>query len=173
MNKYGLFFALIVSAVYLSGCSNLRNTLGLNKNAPDEFSVITRAPLEMPKSLVLPPPDPGAPRPQEKAANEQAKEAVFGKERDWKITTSKSENILLQKAAARDSDPDIRAKIDKETKELQSRNKAVAEKLLKLTGKKEKPSASVVDAKKEFERIQGNIKEGKSITEGQTPVIEE
>ncbi|WP_376087212.1 DUF3035 domain-containing protein [Roseomonas sp. CCTCC AB2023176] len=48
--------------------------LGLTRDAPDEFQVVTRAPLSLPPSLGnLPPPRPGAGRPQELSAREQGR----------------------------------------------------------------------------------------------------
>lgn len=71
---------LLLSGVVLSlGACGTSESLGLGKKkAPDEFQVITRAPLEVPYGLTLPVPQPGAPRPQEVSAEEQAKEAIFG-----------------------------------------------------------------------------------------------
>ena len=37
----------------------------------------------------------------------------------------------------------------------------------------DEPPASIVDAKKENERIRQNIEDGKDITEGETPSIED
>ncbi|APH58774.1 putative membrane associated protein [Granulibacter bethesdensis] len=69
-----LFRSLSAIAILcsVSGCgeSTLR-TFGLVHDAPDEFKVTTRAPLDIPPTLdgPLQPPRPGAPRPQEQ--NEQ------------------------------------------------------------------------------------------------------
>ena len=34
-------------ALLLGACENVKDQLGLNKSAPDEFSVLTRAPLSL------------------------------------------------------------------------------------------------------------------------------
>ena len=44
----------------LSACSNIKQTLGLVKQGPDEFTVITRAPLTVPPNFELTPPKPGS-----------------------------------------------------------------------------------------------------------------
>src|SRR3954447_7642403 len=64
--------------VLLAGCSSdkLSRTFGLTRDAPDEFTVTTRAPLSMPPDFSLRPPRPGAPRPQEQSEREQAQEAL-------------------------------------------------------------------------------------------------
>ena len=174
-NTYYWLSLLILIALPLGGCSgNVREQLGLEKDKPDEFAVLTRAPLEMPSTLTLPPPNLGAPRPQESTTIAEAKEAVFGKEAEkTENVSSTGEDVLLQKAGSQSIEPNIRAKVNKETAELVDRNKPVAEKLLNITGNNDVPSATIVDAKKELERLQQNKKEGKPVTEGDTPIIEE
>jgi hypothetical protein len=76
--RYVIGAALVAAAVALNGCSGVRETLGLGKNAPDEFQVVSRAPLSLPPDYNLRPPEPGAPRPQEGTARDQAETAVFG-----------------------------------------------------------------------------------------------
>jgi hypothetical protein len=62
----------------LAGCGDeLRKSFGLGKNAPDEFQVVRRAPLSLPPDFSLRPPQPGAVRPQEGSATEQARRAVL------------------------------------------------------------------------------------------------
>ena len=60
----------------IAGCSEFKKTVGLEPTLPDEFAVESRAPLTIPPDFELRPPSPGAPRPQEKAANQQAKQAI-------------------------------------------------------------------------------------------------
>ena len=62
----------------LGGCSSIRSTFGLERNPPDEFAVVRRAPLTLPPDFTLPPPSPGASRPQESAPSQQAAAALFG-----------------------------------------------------------------------------------------------
>lgn len=165
---------LCAGALALTGCSGVKEQLGLTKDSPDEFSVLKRAPLEMPPGMALPPPTPGAPRPQEQTPDAQAQQTVFGStDAPSSASPGAAEEALLQQAGAGNNDPDIRAIVDKETAELHDRNKPVAEKLLGIGGDKNEPSASVVDAQKEYERLKKNKEEGKPATEGETPSIEE
>src|SRR3984885_6148931 len=66
------------SLLLLGGCSGdtLSRTFGLTRDAPDEFTVTTRAPLSMPPDYNLRPPRPGAVRPQEQSERQQAQEAL-------------------------------------------------------------------------------------------------
>src|SRR5215468_11844115 len=63
-------------ALLISGSTDLKKAIGLEKAAPDEFAVESRAPLEMPPDFDLRPPQPGATRPQEKAADQQARKVI-------------------------------------------------------------------------------------------------
>lgn len=159
-------------ALLLTGCSNPRESLGLNKKAPDEFAVVKRAPLSMPPDYKLHPPQPGAPRPQELTTSNAARETVFGTAASGAKGTT-TDSVLLQKAGAESADPSIRRTVDAETAQLHDRNKPVAEKLLGIGGDKDEPSASVVNAAEEAERLRKNETEGAPLTRGDTPTIEE
>ena len=50
----------------------------LGRERPDEFAVQRQAPLVIPPDFALTPPEPGAPRPAEGTAAQQALEALFG-----------------------------------------------------------------------------------------------
>lgn len=178
---FATFVALLALLPFLSGCSggaeSVRDKLGLTRESPDEFAVVRRAPLEIPPGLTaasLPPPRPGAQRPQEATPSEEARAALVGG--DGKIfaqESSDSENVLLQKANAGDSDPAIRRTVDQETAEIKERTQPVVQKLTGLVKDQENTSATVVDAKAEFERLKKNAAEGKPATEGETPYLDE
>ncbi len=158
----------------IAGCSGAKEQLGLNKQAPDEFKVVKRAPLEMPPAYGLRPPKPGTPRPQEQSPEEQARQSVLGTQSsERKTNQSEGEMLLLQHAGTSIADPSIREKINAETIELSERNKPVAQKLLGIGGGKDKISASVVDAKAEAQRLKENKDAGLAPTEGETPSIED
>lgn len=165
--------SLFVILLALGGCSNVKNSLGLEKDSPDEFAVLSGAPLEVPPHLILPPPVPGKPRPQEQAAITRAEEAVLGNARARSSQVSSAESALLQKTGAANADPTIRVQVHNETNALTERNLPVAKKLINLGNKNVEPSATVVDARAELERLRKNKAEGKSVTEGETPFIEE
>jgi hypothetical protein len=70
--------SLVVSAgvLLISGCTDLKRAIGLEKTEPDEFAVESRAPLEMPPDFDLRPPQPGASRPQDKSSDKLARHAI-------------------------------------------------------------------------------------------------
>jgi len=166
------FFSM---SLVLAACgTDVQEKLGLKRKAPDEFAVVKHAPLSMPPDYQLRPPRPGAPRPQEQTTSEQARQTVFrSKEQSKLATKTDGESVLVQQAGGNVADPNIRAKVDSETSRLHDRNKPVAEKLLGIGGDNDEPSATVVDAEAEAARLKKNAEEGKPVTEGETPSIEE
>ena len=65
----------LAGTVLLGGCG----TGGLlSRQRPDEFAVQRQAPLVVPPDFELVPPEPGAPRPTEGTAAQQALDALFG-----------------------------------------------------------------------------------------------
>ena len=69
--------SLLALPALTAGCSNTtREALGLTKRSPDEFQVVSNAPLSMPPDYNLRPPTPGAARPQEGTVREQAERVV-------------------------------------------------------------------------------------------------
>ncbi|MEM7650926.1 MAG: DUF3035 domain-containing protein, partial [Pseudomonadota bacterium] len=160
---------------FLAGCETAQDQLGLTKEAPDEFKVVKRAPLELPPSYTLRPPAPGAPRPQEQATIDQARQTVFGGEdasAEKRLPTN-SEGALLREAGAGNADPNIRRKVDEETANLEGPQKPVIDKILNLGSKDTERPGTVVDAAKEAERLEQNKAAGKPVTEGETPSIEQ
>jgi hypothetical protein len=75
MRKIAPLILLAGAAVILAGCGSS----GIfNRARPDEFAVQRQAPLVVPPDFTLTPPAPGAPRPAEGTASEQALDALFG-----------------------------------------------------------------------------------------------
>lgn len=174
MKKYS-FLVCIAAAFTLSGCDKTKEQFDFSKKPPDEFQVTTRAPLEMPPDYKLRPPRPGAPRPQEQAAVEEAKQAVFGPEtmqpQQQAEPMTQGEAILLQKSGVGGIDPNIRDKVDQESAEIAKESAPTIDRLLGKVGKKVEAPATVVDPVKETERIIQNKEEGKPVTDGETPSV--
>jgi hypothetical protein len=178
-----LLVSAIVVPVLLGGCTSIRETLGLTKRSPDEFRVVSRAPLSMPPDYSLRPPTPGAPRPQEGTTRDQAAAAVFGYpgaglepdqippigEGEDASAESAGESSLLQSAGAGGIDPNIRQLVDTETSEEQADSLTLAERL--IFWREPEPYGTVVDPSAEQKRLQENAALGKPVTEGDTPVI--
>ena len=76
MNKTALFLIVAGGSALLSACGSGGGLF--NRSRPDEFAVQRQAPLVVPPDFALAPPQPGAPRPAEQTAQQQAQEALFG-----------------------------------------------------------------------------------------------
>lgn len=167
--------AVLLALPLLGGCSQTRQALGLTKQAPDEFQVVARAPLSLPPDYNLLPPAPGAPRPQEGTASDQAKTAVFGYQpagalADAPAGSSQGEAALLQSAGATGVDPNIRLLVDRETSSLIEQDKKFIDNL--IFWREPTPPGEVIDPVAEQQRLQENAALGKPATEGETPIIE-
>lgn len=165
------------AALNISACENTRKQFDFSKKAPDEFAVMTRAPLEMPPSMQLPPPTPGAARPQELSTDEMARETVLGKDAIKKVAkengVSQGEAVLLQRTGAANANPAIRNVVDKETAEINEEEMPGIDHLRKMVGQDVEPPAKVVDPVAETNRIKANKAQGKPVTEGKTPIKDE
>ena len=96
-------FALAAGiAAMLAGCAGGGI---LNRERPDEFAVQRQAPLVVPPDFQLVPPQPGAPRPAEGTAAQQALEALFG----GPAPRSAVENSAISRAGT--AEPGIRSAV--------------------------------------------------------------
>lgn len=76
MRKVAPVILLAGTSVMLAACGGTGGVF--NRDRPDEFAVQRQAPLVVPPDFTLTPPAPGAPRPTEGTASDQALEALFG-----------------------------------------------------------------------------------------------
>ncbi len=177
MNKFLTAILLTGLSFSIAACEATKEQFDFSKKAPDEFAVVTRAPLEMPPNYTLRPPRPGVQRPQEDTAIDEAKQVVFGVNETEQQTAprdvTQGEAILLQKTGAVQANNNIRDVVDSETAQLVKENTSTVDKLLGKAGKKIDAPATVVDPIKESERIIQNKEAGKPVTDGKTPTIKE
>lgn len=183
MSARNLLLAAACGAALASCSSNsdLKETLGLNRRAPDEFRVYARPPLTVPPEFSLRAPDSTTDAPTTTAADAQARSAVLNtidspttedapapkaKAGTNSSQTTGADTQFLQNAGAHKAKSDVRGLIKAEgAEEVTSKNSSY---LLN-------PSASgepIVDAAQEAERIKQNKADKKSPTDGETPVIE-
>jgi len=181
-----LAFALAMPAV--AGCSSTKEMLGLTKRSPDEFQVVSRAPLSMPPDYSLRPPTPGAPRPQEGTTTDQAKGIVtgyssratttlqpdqipsIGEGQAPETTESAGESAFLQSASLTGIDPNIRKLVDEETAADQEASQSFLDDL--IFWRAPEPYGTVVDPAAEQKRLQENQALGQPTDTGETPIIE-
>ena len=102
MRKFVPLAAGLTCVALLSGCGAGRS---LDRARPDEFAVARQAPLVIPPDFALVPPQPGAARPQDTAANAQTLDALFG----GAAVRSPAESGVVADAGADNDDPGIRS----------------------------------------------------------------
>lgn len=168
--------ALGALSLSLAACGgdSLKDTLGYGKNAPDEFAIVTKAPLVIPPDFSLRPPQPGVARPQESAFEPSisAQRALTG---DAGIpaqtgTGSAGEQALLASTGGDEANPRIRQVVNSETRTLVEKDKTFTEDVL-FWQQKPAPDARTVDAGAERRRIEQNAAQGKSVSDGETPSV--
>ena len=163
---------VILAALALSACNGdeLTRTFGLSRDAPDEFTVTTRAPLSMPPDFTLRPPRPGAVRPQELTQSQQAEAAltpdtVLG----GPVVAPTAGQQALVAAAGRAAPADIRNRVDSEAA-LDAPSRSLSDRL--MFWQSPPPPGTQVDAQRESARLRQNAALGQSPESGDTPIIQ-
>jgi hypothetical protein len=107
---------LVSSCILLHGCQSVKRTLGMERDAPDEFAVEPGCqPLDMPPDFfVLPVPQPGALPPKEVKAMQEKREKLMGAGA-VKGTTSPGQQALLKMAGTEEGQAQVRGEIDKDS----------------------------------------------------------
>lgn len=167
--------AVLLLSVLLSACgdSSVKETLGLDRRAPDEFKVISRPPLSVPPQFELRPPtvEAGFNQPQ---ASEKAESLLLGKSSDSSAAAATkpsaetpAENKFLRNIGADNADPDVKRKLSEQriNEQIKKENSGWWDKITGLPGGNE-PQVKAAD---EAARIKNNQQEGKPVTEGETP----
>ena len=130
----GLTAAL--AAGLLGGCQTLREEAGLTKQSPDEFAVMTKAPLIIPPDFNLHPPIPGAAPLNQQDPTGEAQAALFSSSdpavvaANLKGSFSPAERLLLAYAGAQRADPGIRSQLQTDTPGMQGADPAFTNRVL-------------------------------------------
>lgn len=174
----------------LAACSgnDVSQTLGLGKDAPDEFVVVSRPPLVVPPDFDLTPPRPGEEAPHAVSTEAQARKLLLGTEAapasldqvsqptvETAVTpvlaadapTAASANFL-KKVGADEARSDIRQQLSVAATAPAKEKKKEADSLYDQLMEDESQEP-VVDPAGESERLRKNKDEGKPLTEGDTP----
>jgi hypothetical protein len=114
--------------VALSGCGAAGRALGVTKVTPDEFRVVTKAPLTVPPDYSLRPPAPGEPRPQELQPESAARVALLGARQGEART--EGEKLLAAKAGADKADPLVRYVVDDEFGDIAHKDPSFADRVM-------------------------------------------
>jgi hypothetical protein len=171
-SQFRIVVLLAGAGFVLSGCgSNLSRTFGLTRDAPDEFTVTTRAPLSMPPDFSLRPPRPGAERPQEMATSRQAEEALVPESamasQQPAGGVTPGQQALVQ-AAGPAAPGNVRSQVDEAA--LDAPKPGFVDEL--LFWRSPTPPGTVIDPEKESQRLRENAALGQGPEVGDTPIIQ-
>ncbi len=164
--------AVLAVAIVMSGCQSTRRAIGLEKSVPDEFAVASPAPLAIPPDFNLRPPAPGADRPQQLSASQQARTALVGRARLQDYMNrglTKGEATLLGHAGADVVPANIRETLDKEVSSFAAEEKTFTDKL--VFWRQEGAGGTAIDPEAEMKRLSQNAAAGKKANDGAIPVI--
>ncbi len=197
--------APVLLLALLSACSgsDVKDTLGMNRVAPDEFKVVSRPPLTVPPQFSLLPPGTESEGPAQQPASEQAKDVVMGATAaDGSTTftapgastsTTPVKSKPLSNAAAAKASADRAKKADDQFMQHFGADKAdpnVRKELVEdhvskqlkeedeswwdiMSSPAPKAKDPMVDASQESDRIKDNADTGKPVNEGETPTVKE
>ena len=140
------------TCLLLQGCSSVKKSLGIERDAPNEYDVTPSAqPLEMPPDFFhLPPPAPGMERPQERTARQTQEAKILGAAQQ-KEAASAGQQHLLEMSGATANQESIRSEIDTAARiEPDKGEKTIVE---SLGLKKSKPQGDAVNPYEEAARL--------------------
>lgn len=107
---------LLAAGLSLMSCDSIRDAAGITKSPPDEFAVVTKAPLIIPPDYNLHPPKPGAAPLNQTSPTQSAQAALFGDDTAAVAASingnySQAEKLLLAQSGAATADDSIRRTI--------------------------------------------------------------
>ncbi|HAQ34359.1 MAG: hypothetical protein CMF74_09395 [Maricaulis sp.] len=172
MRQRAILASLAVAAIAVTGCQNVRQALGSEKVTPDEFRVVTIAPLTVPPEYNLRPPRPGSPRPEEIYPDQAARAALMGQQGTF--DGSDGETLLVARAGAGEADPFIREIVDGETGAVVRKTRSFTDQILFWQGNDTayRDAETPIDAEEEAARLAEQQARADAVTGGRPVQIE-
>ncbi len=183
---HSVVLPVVFSAALLTACqsNSVRDLVGLDKSAPDEFRVVSRPPLSVPPQFNLRPPgDTSGSAPNTAPAHVKAQSLILndGEGNTYELPApnadtavvpvtitsqqpaNSAESQFLKNAGADVADSSVRRALEEEkiNRQLEKEESSWWDSI-SMWEKKE----PIVDAKKESERIKKNTEEGKPANDG-------
>jgi hypothetical protein len=149
--------ALAALALSLAGCDTIRSAAGINKEAPDEFAVVTKAPLVVPPDFNLRPPSPGAAPTNQYSPTGAAQAALFSDDPNAMQQSlgggySDEEKTILASSGAATADHGIRQQLASDEKSMQGADQSFTDEVL-FGGGSKPDTGHAVNADAEKQRI--------------------
>ena len=159
-SSFLLVAALGVAALPLGGCDSFNRAIGKTRVIPDEFQVVSNAPLAIPPDYALRPPRVGN-GPEQASPTEQARETVFraGDSANGQAVAKPSNRLspgeqdLLRAAGATNAPSDIRETVDADPTQGVPFDRSLVDKLLFWSGPTTPPSNETLNPSEEVSRI--------------------
>jgi hypothetical protein len=131
---YGIAF-LVLAAGLLAGCDSVREASGAGKEPPDEFAVLTKAPLIIPPDYNLRPPQPGAAPTNSVEPTKEAQQTLYAQDPQTVASNmtgsySQGEKLLLAYAGVQNADPSIRQDLLSDRKSMQGATDSFTDEVL-------------------------------------------
>lgn len=155
-------------ALSLIGCESIREAAGVNKEPPDEFAVVTKAPLVVPPDFALRPPKPGASPTNQTSPTGAAQSALFGDDPVAAAAAlpgnfSAEERVLLANSGGANADHAIRKQIASDAKSMEATDDSFTDELLFRSPQPDK--GKPVNADAEAQRVQNAKANGQSVSD--------
>lgn len=156
-SKRALRVAVLVSlGLSLAGCQSIRNAAGISKEAPDEFAVVTKAPLVVPPDYNLRPPRPGAAPTNQSSPTGAAQAALFSDDPNAVQESlghgySDEEKAILSNSGGAVADHSIRQELAADGKSMEGADQSFTDSL--LFGGSKTDAGHPVNADAEKQRI--------------------
>jgi hypothetical protein len=157
-------YLIVVVILFLTACSAVRESAGVNRKAIDEFVVIENPPLIIPPDFNILPPDQLEEKNIEDLEKDLAQEILFGSDQDQPKKTNPTSTMskILDYANATDTSSSIREELDKQfSQEIKTKS------IFQFEFENE---IEILDAIKESERIRASNFEGQSLGKGEVPI---
>ena len=150
------FFLILVTSLFLSSCSTVKESAGATRKSLDEFKVVENPPLVIPPDFNLLPPDQLEKINIDNIETELAQEILFGLDENLENNENEKLSIMNQILDSTNAN-NVNSSI---------RNEIKTDSIYQVEWTSE---VEVLDAIKESERIRNQLIQGKSNAEGETP----
>ncbi len=141
-----------LSGIVLGGCTQTTKALGITKNAPNEFNILTKPPLVVPPEYNLRPPQIGTSSSDNNYSQQAAREALIGNIDS--AEPSRGETVLMSKAGVGDANQEIRLEIDGQNSVERKTNDFSNRILFWKDGRVVTPDGSPLDTELEAKRLE-------------------
>lgn len=152
MNLRTIIGVTTLGALALGGCTQTTKALGITKNAPNEFNILTKAPLVVPPEYNLRPPQIGTSSAENNYTQKAARDALIGDIDSAEPT--RGEIVLMSKAGVGSANQGIRLDIDGQNSVERKTEGFTDRVLFWRDGQVVNPDGSPLDNEVEAKRLQ-------------------